>query len=310
MIVDAHVHLVDALAGRTGTGPTRSLEHGKISWGTRTIQLLPPCANPTSFTPDTLLAYMDWAEVDQAVVLQGGFYGDKNEYVADAVARWPDRLVGAGYLDPYDAGGETAFGRCVEEYGFGIVKFEMSVDTGLVGLHPDLRLDGDRMAWVWEEAVRYGVIVTLDLGAVGSASYQTDELATVLDRHPTLKIVVAHLAQPPIRARPDSTLDAFWETQVMLARRSNVWFDLSSLPAYAATIEEFPYPTAHRYLRRAVELVGADKLLWGTDVPGLLSIATYPQLLSFVADHCEYITEHERQKILGLNAERVYLARP
>ncbi len=39
--------------------------------------------------------YMDQAGVDRAVLLQGPFYGDMDDYVRQAVKRWPDRLAGA-----------------------------------------------------------------------------------------------------------------------------------------------------------------------------------------------------------------------
>jgi hypothetical protein len=308
VIVDAHVHIVDELKGLTRTGATRSLEHGKIQWGARELQLLPPCAGATSFAPETLLAHMDWAGVDRAVLLQGSFYGEQNDYVARAVARWPDRFVGAAHIDPRAADAQAALDRCVEHDGFRILKLELSVDTGFVGLYPDLRLDDERTAWLWEAADRHGLVVTVDLGAVGTASYQTGPLRAVLERHPDLRLVIAHLAQPPVAAAGEPGLEELWEEQVLLARRSHVWLDLSSLPAYAAAVEEPPYPTAQRYVHRAVELVGADRLLWGSDAPGLLSVATYPQLLAFVARHCDFLSPAERAGVLGGNAERVYFS--
>ena len=308
MIVDAHVHVADELDGRTGTGATRSLEHGKIQWGERELQLLPPSPGTTSFTPETLLAHMDRAGVDRAVLLQGSFYGDKNDYVARAVARWPDRFAGTAYVDPRASDAEAVLERCVEQHGFRILKLELSVGTGFLGLYPDLRLDDDRTAWLWEAADRHGLVVTVDLGSVGSASYQTAPLRTVLERHPRLRVVIAHLAQPPVARAGDLVLEGAWEQQVLLARRPDVWLDLASLPAYAAAVEGPPYPTAQRYIRRAVELVGADRLLWGTDAPGLLSVATYPELLAFVAEHCDFLTADERAAVLGGNAERPYFS--
>ena len=308
MVIDAHVHIVDTVQGRTKSGATESLGYGKISWGSEEFRLLTPCSNPTAFSAETLVAHMDWAGVDRAVVLQGGFYGDKNAYVAETVARWPDRLVGAGYVDPCAPDAGDALRRCVDDYGFGILKLELSVATGLVGLYPDLRVDGDELSVIWSEAERRGLVVVLDLGAVSAASYQTDALGSVLDRHRGLRVVIAHLAQPPIGRGDDVELDALWQDQVVLARRPNVWFDLSSLPGYAATVEDFPFPTASRYIERAVALVGADKLLWGTDVPGVLPIATYPQLQSFIARHCEFLSDLDRAAILGGNAEAVYFS--
>ena len=126
-----------------------------------------------------------------------------------------------------------------------------------------------------------------------------------MDRHPNLRIVIAHLAQPPIDKGHDEHLDRLWQDQVLLARNPNLWFDLSSLPAYWNT-EDYPYPTARQYLRRAVEVVGAEKIMWGTDVPGLLTSATYPQLLGFVARHCDFLSSGDLEKVLGGNAWRVY----
>ena len=308
VIIDAHVHVVDAIDGRTKTGATRSLGYGKVRWGSEELQLLTPCSNPTAFSAETLVAHMDWAGVDRAVVLQGGFYGDKNAYVAETVARWPDRLVGAGYFDPCAPDAGDALRRCVDDYGFGILKLELSVATGLVGLYPDLRIEDDQLSWIWSEAERLDLIMVLDLGAVDGPSYQTDSLRSILDRHPALRVVIAHLAQPPVSRAGDPELDGCWQSQLLLARRPNVWFDLASLPAYAAPVEDFPFPSSAGYVERAVDLVGADKLIWGTDVPGALSVATYPQLQAFVSRHCEFLTVDDRERILGGNAEKLYFA--
>jgi len=55
-----------------------------------------------------------------------------------------------------------------------------------------------------------------------------------------------------------------------------------------------------------VEMVGAEKIMWGTDAPGLLTHATYPQLLEFVAVHCNFLARGDVEKILGATAWQVY----
>ena len=81
--------------------------------------------------------------------------------------------------------------------------------------------------------------------------------------------------------------------------------DLASLPAHAKD-EDYPYPGACKFIHKAVELVGVDKLLWGSDIPGLLTVATYSQLLDYISKHCEFLSESDKAKILGENALRVY----
>ena len=306
MIVDAHAHVFDRIRGRIGCGPIEPLDHGRIRLGNgEIVPLLPPVATEICFTPEMLLEYMDQAGVDKAVLLQGAFYGDMNDYVAVAATRWPDRFIGAAYLDPWSDDPERGFHHVVEELGFSVVKLELSEATGLAGLHPDLRLDDPRLDWFWDDVRGRGIVVTLDMGPVGGKAYQTRAVANVLDARPGLKLVIAHLAQPPLAAPDDEGRNRLWEQQLRLGQYPSVWFDLASLANYAAQ-EDYPFPTARRYIQRAVQLIGADRLLWGTDAPGLLRTATYPQLLGFVADHCDFLTETERDGVLGENAALAY----
>jgi predicted TIM-barrel fold metal-dependent hydrolase len=296
----------DRVAGLTPAGLSRSVALGKVQLGhSETVRLTPPAAGPTSFPPEVLLEYMDWAGVEKAVLLQAGFYGDLNTYVHRAVTSWPDRFVGAAHLDPWSDGGPAAFDRAMGDLGFRAVKLEMSETLGLTGLHPGAQLDDEGIAWFWQRSDRLGLVVTLDLGAVGGKAYQTEALAHVADRYPNVKIVVAHLAQPPIGAELPHALDGLWQEQVRVARQSNVWLDLAALPAYGAD-QDFPYDRARKYIRRAVALVGADRLLWGSDIPGLLLQATYQQLLAYVARYCDFLTADELAGILGRNAMHVY----
>jgi predicted TIM-barrel fold metal-dependent hydrolase len=248
---------------------------------------------------------MDWQGVDRAVLLQGDFYGEANQYVARAVARYPDRLVGAAYVDPRAPDCREVLHSCLDEHGFGILKLEMSEDAGLTGLYPDLRLDEPGMRWLWQEADSRRLVVTLDLGSIGTRSYQTRELRAVLDDYPGLRVVIAHLAHPPLGDPTNDTLNQAWREQLLLGRRPNVWFDLAALPIYAPD-EDFPYPSARDCIRQAVDEVGAGSLMWGTDIPGLISYATYEQLRTIVTRHCDFFTEEELAHVMGLNALEVY----
>jgi predicted TIM-barrel fold metal-dependent hydrolase len=59
-------------------------------------------------------------------------------------------------------------------------------------------------------------------------------------------------------------------------------------------------------VRKAVDLVGADRLLWGTDAPGMLWMLTYQQMLDVVRIHCRSLSDEQRRLILGENALRAY----
>ena len=306
MIIDAHAHIFPTVAGITRRGPTRSQTYGRILWGNDTHRLLPPTSADTSFPPEMLLQHMDSAGVAKAVLMQGSFYGTPNDYVAQAVRRWPDRFTGAAYIDPRALDAHQTFARCMDEYGFRLLKFEMSVDYGFTGRYPDLKLDSPEMAWIWAAAAERNLTVALDLGNVGTLAYQTTEVERIIARHPMLKIVICHLATPPVGSGDDQRLDALWQAQIRLGKAPRVWFDLSALPAFCARFEDYPYPTAQRYVKRAIEMIGTDKLMWGTDAPSVLFHANYQHLLRWVAEHCTFLTGPARAKVLGETALRVY----
>jgi predicted TIM-barrel fold metal-dependent hydrolase len=306
MIIDAHAHIMTAVHGTTANGPTRSLSWGKVRWSDETIQLLPPFNEATTFPAEALLAQMDWARVERAVLLQGPFYGEANAYVASAVERWPDRFVGAFAPDPFAPDFRQQYKQCVEEYGLRIVKFELTEPTGLTGRYPDLRIDAPQFNWIFEAAQRQGLVLAFDLGKIGSRAYQTGAVAAIAERYPDLTIVIAHLAQPPIGEGEDTGLNEKWKEQILLGCKPNVYFDLSALPAYLPAYDEYPYVAAQDYIREAVTLIGAEKIMWGTDVPGLLTSGSYRQLLNYVRLHCDFLSEEELAGILGLNALRVY----
>lgn len=306
MIIDAHAHIMLALCGSTARGPTRSLSWGRARWGDETIQLLPPFNEATTFPAEALLAQMDWAGVERAVLLQGPFYGEANAYVASAVARFPDRFVGAFAPDPFAPDARHRYKQCVEDYGLSIVKFELTEPTGLTGRYSDLRIDAPAHRWLFEAAESDGLTVTFDLGKIGSRAYQTDAVAAIAERHPNLTIVIAHLAQPPIGECDDALSNEQWKEQILLGCKPNVFFDLSALPAYSPDYDEYPYLAARAYIKCAAELIGAEKIMWGADVPGLLTSGSYRQLLNYVRLHCDFLTEGELAGVLGLNALRVY----
>jgi predicted TIM-barrel fold metal-dependent hydrolase len=159
---------------------------------------------------------------------------------------------------------------------------------------------------MYEAMERLDIALTLDLGAINSQSYQTELVRDIATRHPGLRIIICHLSQPSLEMEHDNALQRRWEEQVLLAQQANVWLDLSALPAYAHG-EAYPFPSVGRWLRRAVELVGSSKLLWGTDAPGLLTVASYPQLLTQMQTHLEFLPEAEG--VLGMNAQAAYKLR-
>ncbi len=305
MIVDAHAHAFETMRGVTRDGPTASGSRGVVIVGDREIQGLPASFEHSSFPADALLASLDEARVDRAVLLQGPYYGEENAYVAEACRRHPRQLAGMAYLDPWADGAREGFDRLEGTAELRGVKLECSEPTGLVGLHPGRRLDEPGLGWLWQHLERSRKVLTLDLGRPGTASYQTDAARAIAVSHPGLRIVVCHLGQPSAGVFADRRLRRAWEEQLSLGWLPNVWFDTASLPAYVPG-ESFPWPSAGAALRRALDIVGPGRLMWGSDIPGLLVHGSYAQLLAYAREALAFLPEADRDRVFGGNALAVY----
>ena len=130
----------------------------------------------------------------------------------------------------------------------------------------------------------------------------------IAEQHPRLKIVIAHLAQVTCAAELNPDYWQAWHAQLALGLLPNIWFDTSSLPG-AMYEEGYPFPSVERYLRIAVQRVGAVKLMWGSDIPGLYRVGSYPQLFALARRHLSFLSPYDQALILGETALSVYGAR-
>jgi len=306
MIVDAHVHVFPRVDSFTGSGELKSMGMGKVRRGTGEVfRLLPPAFGETCFRPETLVEYLDWVGVDKAVILQGGLYGFHNEYVADAVSKWPERLVGCALVDPMTQHATGVLRYAIEELGLKALKFECSEAYGLAGLHPKMQIDAPEWKNIFQEAKKHHLPLIFDPGLPGTIGYQVKGLRKLVESHPELDVVICHLGLPhPGLENSEDHYNA-WKEMIALGENPNVWIDIASLPALFGDYE-YPYPEAQRYLKMVYETLGSTRLLWGSDIPGILSQITYRQCLDLVKRNCSFLSPEEKENILGENAKKLF----
>ena len=299
MIVDGHAHIYERLAGYGPRGEFRPLGGGKGIWATGLVeQFLPPEYGDTGFLAETLLRLMDETGIGHAVLLQGGNYGFHNDYTAEAARRWPDRFTAVGTADPFARYAMDIVRHLTRDLGMHALKFELSQSWGLTGYHPELRLDGPEFAPILEYADAAGLTVVLDMGPMGDASFRIDALRTAVRRYPRIQWVMTHCFFPKNDGHNGERLA--WMREFASDR---FCFDIANLPLFGAG--EYPYPAVLDFLRQAKEAVGADHLIWGTDVPGVLLRRRYSDLLHYM-DDAGVFTPAELAAVLGGNAARVY----
>lgn len=270
-IIDAHAHVVQCIAGFTSRGELRSAGGGRARYADGSEFQMIPQKFGESFTADDLVSVMDENGVEKAVLLQGQFFGFQNEYTAEAVKKYPHRFAGAGSYDPFCAKAEEVKHRLFKELGFKAVKFEMSNGSGLMAYHRPIDLDGEIMNECYRYAADNGLVVVMDIGRPRNCCWQVDRLASAVKKYPQITFVVCHLLAPQ---RTDTEL---LKEALSKLVQPNVYFDLASLASNQQP-ETYPYPTAVSHLKTAKQTVGADRLMFGTDVPSNLCRDTYANL--------------------------------
>lgn len=297
-IIDAHAHVVQYIAGFTSRGELRGAGGGIARYADGSEFQMIPEKFGGSFTADDMISVMDENCVEKAVLLQGQFFGFQNEYTAEAVKKFPHRFVGAGSYDPFCIKSEDVKRRLFKELGFKAVKFEVSNGSGLMAYHPPIDLNGEVMNVCYRHAAENGLTVVMDIGRPRNCCWQVESLAAAIKNYREVTFVVCHLLAPQ---RTDGQLLGEALSKLALP---NVYFDIASLASNQQP-EKYPYPTAVEHLKTAKRAVGADRLMFGTDMPSNLCRDTYAHLRDYIILSGVF-TESELEDIFYNTANAVY----
>lgn len=292
MIIDAHAHIYEILKGYGAKGEFRPLGGGRGIWATGQIErFFPEEYGDTGFHAETLLKLMAENGVDHAVLLQGGNYGFHNDYMASAAAKYPEKLTAVGAIDPYALYAESIFDNLVSRYNFKSLKFELSSEWGLSGYHRGLKMTDEAFLKLLDKADALGMTVAIDMGVMKMESFDFDSFKILTERFRNILFVMTHSFFPCNDGNNEKRL-AFAKSLT----GDNFVMDFANV-----SIEE-----QSEYLKSLKKIIGAEKMLWGTDLPGTFCRYSYRRLIDRV-EESGIFTPAELTLVMGENAKRVYL---
>jgi predicted TIM-barrel fold metal-dependent hydrolase len=117
----------------------------------------------------------------------------------------------------------------------------------------------------------------------------------IISECPNLKIAIGHFGMVTREG---------WKEQIKLARHRNVRIESGGI-TWLFNDEFYPFKGAIRAIREAADLVGMEKLMWGSDYPRTITAITYRMSYDFVTKSDE-LTEEEKRLFLGMNAQEFY----
>lgn len=303
--IEGHIHLVKALAGSKSQGRLNSLnDKGYAIWDNgEVIHLIPEGWGGDKFLAEKYLDIMDEENIEKAVILQGTLNGYQNYYSYQTVRKYPGKFVAAFSVDPYDDYALDIVKRHVVDLGFRAIKFEISQGGGLHGFHKAFRLDIDtRVSQIMHFIADYpGFVVTTDYGDYTQTSYQPEAIANLAKRYPQLDFVVCHLSFPNAdhMHRLENALQQF-------EPYSNISVDISAIQDIEGEqTDKFPYPRCQADVKLAKDILGAKRIIWGTDSPWSSTFNTYHQLATWL-ENTDIFTEDELNDVMYNNANRIY----
>ncbi len=299
-IIDAHVHLLERIAGYGRRGALRPVSEGKAEWENGDIvEILNPDYGGCDFRAEKVIQLMDKNNVEKAVIMQGPIYGFQNEYAHESMLQFPGRFAAFCGIDPYCFGALDILKHYIEDYHFTGLKLEMSFSNGFSGFHPEFSLNSEIMDKFWKYAMECCFPVCLDMGPYGFHSYQPENVVLIAKKYPEIPIVIEHCFFPG--RNEDNVLE---NSLQMISEFSNINVTLAALPALSAP-ELYPFPSVCRYMLMMKKYLGTERIIWGTDIPSVLVKNNYSQLINFVADS-QCFAADELRKIMYENAARIY----
>ena len=261
---------------------------------------LPKWWDPTG---ETQIAIMDKAGIDWAVLLGedlGVLWGEgeksveqQHEEIARVCQKHPGRFLLCPQIDPQRPNGLELIEKFVTEYGAGAVKL-----YPVTGFAPDDNLVWPligKMANIWKKPLI--VHIGAEPPPARSQGAHPCHLERALRDFPNLTILACHMGL------------IWWRELLALGQRySNLVTDISGWqPTIVGTYGRFCH-----IVRRFLDEWGADRVLFGTDMPcfeNILPTYKYVQMIKELpqkAPEGMKFTEAEIKAILGDNAERIF----
>ncbi|MFS0723042.1 amidohydrolase family protein [Paenibacillus sp. 1P07SE] len=246
-----------------------------------------------SFHPEELEPLLRENGIDETVIVQADHSDAETDYLLEVGDRHP---WVAGVVGWVDLRNPEAAGRRLEA---------LSSRTKFKGVRHLIHDEADP-DWVIQPAVLEGLGVLADFeytyDVVAVLPRHLEHVCTLAERLPKLRLVIDHLAKPPIRERQLEP----WATLLReAAQYPNVFAKVSGLNT-AADPDSWAGEDLKPYIEHAMICFGADRLMFGSDWPVANLAGDYRKVWLETNRALAGFSDSERQLILGGTAAHFY----
>ena len=197
--------------------------------------------------------------------------------------RFPGKFAGVGLVDRHAPDAPDQLQQLVEEHGFS-------------GLRVHLARPDDPAEWaapdqdrIWERA--------RDLGACfqfyGPAAL-LPAVEPIVARFPEVTVVLDHIGGAPTDEDPPYPLLG---NVLKMAQYPNTYLKLTPQPHKSNL--PFPHEDTFPTFHRLYDAFGPQRLMWGTNFPGVLKSTGYTRSLELFRDRVDFLTAEDKEWIFA-----------
>ncbi len=254
--------------------------------------------NPVNEVPDAIrmLQWMQEENVDGMVAVQKRMiYRLDNSYILDSSDKYPELFSAVVILDAEDDTTPGLVRKYIKENGLAGVRL-------FGGRKPDGSmpwLNSPEALRTWDVAQEFGLVMDLEVLSEGGGGPSVPAIIELARKYPAIRIVLDHLLEPEMQEGDHFGLD---ERYQKLSGEKNIFFKFTSINLDICREENIP---AEKVLRRAVDMFGADHVMWGSDIG--TSSGTYKEMVQRFLDSAELLNEEEKNAVFHDTGKRVFV---
>lgn len=275
-------------------------KHGRFEWTADGvdyyIHYMPPSLQNMEASPEFLKVMMEYAGIDRAVLQCASVYGKLNSYYVNIIQEYGDLFIPLYQPDESRAycDDELEQLHVFEKLGFQAIWFPGFMECFGKQYRP---------FWDLVQEKRLPVFWSFH-----PAHYDDlhEPFLEWLEAYPETTNIVA-------QSFPLSTLEKDGEMKLpeyakILREHQNVLFELA-YPIAEGNREDYPYPKSRQAVAVLYDFFGAERLVWGSDIPNVERYCTYAQSLNYLKNYCTFIPRSDLDLILGGNLNIIFPAR-
>ena len=245
---------------------------------------------PASFTAEELLAQCRPVGVGRVNLIQMSYYEFDNKYMLEMIAKYPDRFVGTGIVDPLAPAPDRAM-RSLKDKG--VMAFRIT--TGYARQPSETWLRPHGFDLMFDEAARSGQVISCLIDPTCFA--EVDRMATL---HPDAPIIIDHFGRIGVGG---TVVPSELKALCNLAKHKNVYVKIGAY--YALGAKKPPYTDLIPMIRELLTSYGSSRLMWESDCPFQVVNHTYKDSIALITERMDFLTSDQRADILGRTAERL-----